>query len=241
MIVPFRRSGSDEERVAKAAAKRAERDAKAREAAATADQATLQKEAEQREWQRQAFLVSPAGQARAAFERGARLFQFFMDVEDTEPVVIPMGWTITAPTTADPVAILNAVCNEGWELVNGSFVFHELGQESRNKPAVSGQNVAVRGAIVGYYLFRRSEQNKLWSRDPWDIPSVERVCAHCGSKIQAAAKVCPHCHYPSDPWHYKHDRWWRTVDSEWHFLDESGEWKKHSADGEAISETAEGT
>jgi len=52
--------------------------------------------------------------------------------------------------------ILNSVCREGWDLVNGSFVFHELGSESRDKFMASGQNVAVRGTIVGYYLFERS-------------------------------------------------------------------------------------
>ena len=31
-----------------------------------------------------------------------------------------------------PVVIPNAVRHEGWDLVNGSFVLHELGSESRN-------------------------------------------------------------------------------------------------------------
>jgi hypothetical protein len=48
---------------------------------------------------------------------------------------------------------------EGWELVTAPFVFVETGQESRDKFLSSGQNVAIKGATVGYYLFRRAEQN----------------------------------------------------------------------------------
>jgi hypothetical protein len=60
------------------------------------------------------------------------------------------------------------VCDEGWELVNGSFVFVEQGQQSRDKFMSSGQNVAIKGSTVGYYLFRRCEANqKLPMPEPW--------------------------------------------------------------------------
>jgi hypothetical protein len=110
----------------------------------------------QDEKERRAFEASPAGQARAARERGDHVFQFSIDVKNTQPVVIPMVGAKTATQSADPSVILNSVCREGWDLVNGSFVFHELGSESRDKFMASGQNVAVRGTIVGYYLFERS-------------------------------------------------------------------------------------
>jgi hypothetical protein len=48
------------------------------------------------------------------------------------------------------------VAREGWELVTGSFVFREQGQQSRDKFMSSGQNVAIKGTTVGYYLFRRA-------------------------------------------------------------------------------------
>jgi hypothetical protein len=66
----------------------------------------------------------------------------------------------TGIASTDPAAILNSVCNEGWELVNGSFVFHELGSESRDKFLASGQDIAVKGTVIGYYVFRRCEENK---------------------------------------------------------------------------------
>ena len=70
---------------------------------------------------------------------------------------------------------LNAVCAEGWELVNGSFVFVETGQSSRSKALSSGQQVAVSGAVVGYYLFKRNEANKKTGADPWDETDVDDV------------------------------------------------------------------
>lgn len=226
--LPFGRSQTEEDKAAKLAAKEAEREQKARAKAVADDQARLRKEAEQRQRERQAFLSSPAGSARTAFERGDHLFQFFIDVKDTKPVVIPMGGATTTTTSADPVAILNSVCHEGWELVNGSFVFHELGSESRDKFMASGQQVAVRGTIIGYYLFRRSEGNRAGSRQSWDLPIVQRACPHCGTQVQADATLCPQCHIQSAPWQFKEDRWWREVDGSWHYLDlVTSDWVRH--------------
>jgi hypothetical protein len=75
--------------------------------------------------------------------------------------------------TADPSAILNAICREGWGLLSSPFVFVEMGQQSRDKFLSSGQNVATRGSIVGYYVFRRREPNTEDSEDGDCLP----VCA----------------------------------------------------------------
>lgn len=232
--MPFRRGAqSDEEKAAKLADKERQREAKARHRAVGDEQTRLRKQAEQRERLRQAFFASPAGQARAAFERGDRLFQFVIDVKETKAVVIPMGGATTTATTTDPVAILNSVCNEGWELVNGSFVFHELGSESRDKFLASGQNVAVRGTIVGYYLFRRSEESQVEHHDPWDVPRIDRVCPHCGVQMEAAAGLCPDCHRQSEAWQFQDGLWWRVVEGEWLSLDPATqEWRKARTDVE---------
>jgi hypothetical protein len=52
--------------------------------------------------------------------------------------------------------------------VNGSFVFVEQGQESRDKFMASGQNLAIKGTTVGYYLFKRCEDNRRDAGNPWD-------------------------------------------------------------------------
>ena len=64
--------------------------------------------------ERAAFLRTPVGQARAAFERGDRVFQCALEVERQD------------------AAILNAIAREGWDLVSGAFVPCEQGPESRD-------------------------------------------------------------------------------------------------------------
>jgi hypothetical protein len=236
------RPQTEEEKAAKAAEQARQQELKTHQKAVADEQARLHKESEARERQRQEFLASPAGSARAAFDSGDRLFQFFMDVKDTKPVVIPMVGARTTTKTADPVAILNSVCNEGWELVNGSFVFHELGSESRDKFLASGQNVAVRGTIIGYYLFKRCEENRKTSPDTWDVPAIERACPHCGASMSAAATLCPQCHQESQAWQFNDGRWWRAVGADWHYLDEStGDWRKHEvAHAAGVEDGSEG-
>jgi hypothetical protein len=136
------KKATPEEQAAKDAAK-AEKD---RQAAA--------KRAEQ---ERQAFLRTPVGRARSAFERGDHLFQYAHDVESQDAVIVSMVGSTTNRSSSDPSEILNAVAREGWELVNASFVFREQGQQSRDKFLSSGQNVAIKGTTVGYYVFRRAQ------------------------------------------------------------------------------------
>jgi hypothetical protein len=76
-----------------------------------------------------------------------------------EAVIVAMVGSRTTKKTSDPTAILNSVCREGWELVTGSFVFVEEGSQSRDKFMSSGQNVAVKGRTMGYYLSERCEAN----------------------------------------------------------------------------------
>lgn len=122
-----------------------------------AEERKRQQEAEK---ERKAFESSPAGRARAAFNNGDQAFQFSIEVMSQKAIVVAMVGGTTSQRTSDPVEVLNSVCREGWDLVNGSFVFVEKGQESRDKFMSSGQNVAIKGEVVGYYLFRRCESNR---------------------------------------------------------------------------------
>jgi hypothetical protein len=183
---------TDEEKLAKAAAKEQQR----------------RDENERRrlieiERQREAFFRTPAGRARRAFERGDQVFQYSHDVMSQKAIVIPMVGAKNSATTTDPVDILNSVCREGWELVNGSFVFVEQGQESRDKFMASGQNVAIRGTTVGYYLFRRHEPSRASTpADPWldgvdDVEEIDvLVCEKCGAEVDEDAATCPSCGEP---------------------------------------------
>lgn len=107
-----------------------------------------------------AFWSSPAGQARRAFENGDHVFQFSIDVMSQQAIIVAMIGSATSKSEADPTAVINSVCHEGWELVTGDFVFVMRGQQSRDKFLSSGQNVAVAGTVMGYYLFKRDEANR---------------------------------------------------------------------------------
>jgi hypothetical protein len=37
----------------------------------------------------------------------------------------------------------------------------------------SGQNVAIKGATVGYYLFKRCDENRIAVGDPWQAAGAE--------------------------------------------------------------------
>lgn len=104
----------------------------------------------------QEFATSPVDRARTAFARGDQVFQYSIDVMSQEAIIVIMVGSTTMKRTSDPSDVLNAVSREGWELVNGSFVFVEEGQQSRDKFMSSGQNIAVKGSTVGYYLFKRN-------------------------------------------------------------------------------------
>jgi hypothetical protein len=162
-----------------------QRDAEAAEAK------RLEDVAKERQKQKESFLKTPAGQARQAFERGDQVFQYSIDVQETKATVVSMAGAYTrSKETNAPTDVLNSVCHEGWELVNGSFVFLELGSESRDKFLASGQQVAVKGTIIGYYLFKRSEANKRDMQMPWETEQDEPPRAHAphpvGAQISAS-------------------------------------------------------
>jgi hypothetical protein len=141
-------------------------------------QATLKaerKEAQRIAKARLAFEKSPAGLARRAFANDDQVFQYALDVVRQSAVIIQLVGSTTSKKTTDPVDILNSVCHEGWELVNGSFVFVQQGQQSRDKMLSSGQNVAIKGRVIGYYLFKRCEANRRVSGNLWDDPNLEDI------------------------------------------------------------------
>ncbi len=119
---------------------------------ATADAQRVAKAAER---EQREFEQTPIGQAWAAHVRGDRLHQVRLDLSEQTPWLIPMTGTGTFERTTDPNVALNAIEAQGWELVTAGFVFVEEGSMSRDKFLASGQQTSVKGATVGYYVFRR--------------------------------------------------------------------------------------
>jgi len=110
-------------------------------------------EKQQRHYER--WLKTPQGQARLAYERGDVIFQATIDLATHRGEIVPMMGDSVSHHDIDVNAVLNGICSEGWELVNGTVVFVPSSQESRDKFMSSGQQIAVSGRTVGYYLFRR--------------------------------------------------------------------------------------
>jgi hypothetical protein len=143
------------------------------EAAAKAER--KQQQALDQAWQ--SFWASPAGRARAAYQAGDHIFQYSIDVMNQQAIIVAMVGSRTSHKTVDPTAVLNAVCRQGWELSTGDFPFVMTGQQSRDKFMSSGQNVAVAGTVLGYYLFRRCEVNLEAETDP---QLMQRLAADLG-------------------------------------------------------------
>jgi hypothetical protein len=135
--MPLFRNESDEERAARAAQKAADKAAK-----------QLGREED-------AFRQSPVGQARAGYERGDVLFQVSFDIQNVKASVVAMTNAYTTRTARDPSDILNSIAAEGWDLHTCSTAFVNEGEESRDRFMASGQQVAVRGRLVGTYVFTR--------------------------------------------------------------------------------------
>jgi hypothetical protein len=157
-----------EQRAIEAGIKEQEHEAQQKQREQAEAEKQARERAERRESMRRAFFATPAGRARLAFESEDHVFQFSINVMNQQAIVVAMVGANTTKQTKDPAAILNSVCDEGWELVNGSFVFIEEGQQSRDKFASSGQNIATKGSTVGYYLFRRCEANRGDTPEPWE-------------------------------------------------------------------------
>jgi hypothetical protein len=101
------------------------------------------------------FRASPPGLARTSHHRGDALLQISLDLEDVKSHVIAMDSAWSTRHANDVSEILNAICAEGWDLHSFSTSFVHMGEVSRDRFLASGQEVAVKGRLVGTYVFAR--------------------------------------------------------------------------------------
>lgn len=108
-----------------------------------------------------AFWQSAAGQARMAKQNGQRWYQVEMPVVETTRTLNSMLFgdvdTKNRRGTGQG-ALISAIEEEGWELFQAGFVFHETGQVSRDKLLSSGQSIKTTGQTFGIYLFRATSE-----------------------------------------------------------------------------------
>lgn len=167
--MPMFRRATPEEKEARERLRMEQRERAEASAASVQAAAEASRRQAENDGRRQAFFESPAGLARSAFNRHERVFQCELDVRRSMGIALPF-WGPEALTEAtDTTGILNSVIREGWELINGSYVFVIQSQESQySRHSEVGQHVGVKGTVLGYYLFRRLEDNKRDVVDPWD-------------------------------------------------------------------------
>ena len=131
----------------------------------TAEEKALRQEAKQHEQEqkrlaaeRAAFDASPPGQARLAKQAGQRFFQVVLPIENVDRdwfSKLAHEMNTRVKDTSDVVgALLTAIEDEGWELIQAGYVFRETGGATRDKFLASGQQVAVVGDTLGIYLFK---------------------------------------------------------------------------------------
>lgn len=122
---------------------------------ATAARRAAEKEVRDQQRAEAAFLASPPGQARTSYQRGDHLFQVTFDMENIQSHVVAMSNAYTTRQPRDVSEIVNAIAAEGWNFHTLSTTFVNEGEESRDRFLASGQHTAVRGRIVGTYVFTR--------------------------------------------------------------------------------------
>ncbi|MBC2904282.1 hypothetical protein [Streptomyces cupreus] len=109
-------------------------------------------------------------QARKAFERGDGWFETEIN-QRSAGGLSPYGGTgldLGLPSTVQlkvdhpdvPPSprsdLLSRIEDVGWKLHTAQYVYVQLGEESRDKWLSSGQRLAIKGKIVGMYLFQRA-------------------------------------------------------------------------------------
>ncbi|WP_310964127.1 DUF2510 domain-containing protein [Nocardioides terrisoli] len=125
------------------------------------EQARASKAEEQR---RNAYLLTPVGQAEAAAQRGDRFFQVEIAHSTlsgySSDFFLAPGFD-QAKTTRHGAApdLLGKIEAFGWRLEHATWLFIESGSSSREKVLSSGERTTVTGRVVGIYLFRAVDAN----------------------------------------------------------------------------------
>jgi hypothetical protein len=115
-----------------------------------------------KEMQRRAeeFAKSPAGQAKAARDAGASLFQWSMPLSHTVGRTIAMSGTAVSTKATVHASTLDSIEAAGWKLEHAAYVYQVTGSVSRDKFLSSGQQEAVHGEVIGIYIFRVLQESK---------------------------------------------------------------------------------
>jgi len=128
------------------------------------------------------------------------LLQIVLPVSQTTAHVVAMVGAATTSTTTSHASVLDRIEAQGWRLEHASYVYRVTGSESRDKFLSSGQQEAIRGEIVGVYIFRSalggeavvapSESESAAARP---AEPQARTCPQCGKEVAPDATRCRWC------------------------------------------------
>lgn len=155
----------------KAAAKQQRKEDRKERRAEAVREYEQEQERQKRVREARAFQASPAGQAREVHQRGDAIFQITRDLQEITARSAVSEDAKTGRRNQDVSGLLNSIVAEGWVLHSFSTAFAVEGEVSREKLLASGQQTALRGRLMGTYVF---------IRQPSEVPHAE-----------TAAKVAP--------------------------------------------------
>jgi hypothetical protein len=105
------------------------------------------------------YAASPVGQAEAAAAAGAAFFQTQIEVSRLDGSASFGAASASMAHNARP-DLLGQIEAFGWRLENVGYVFVETGTTSTARVMMSGEATAVRGVVLGIYLFRNANLNR---------------------------------------------------------------------------------
>jgi hypothetical protein len=135
-----------------------------------AEERAAEKEQERKDDHYRRWYYGPVGQAKVAHHRGDTVYQVPLVLGQQVGVVIAMVGTENRSTSTNVNDVLNAIAAEGWDLLTVSVVYVTTGEVSRDRFLASGQQVAISGMQVGYYVWRRREKSA--AEGDLDVPAA---------------------------------------------------------------------
>jgi hypothetical protein len=100
---------------------------------------------------------SAEGHARTAYNNNDHVLQVTFSLLDLKGFAVG-GQLPGKVGVADPSSRLNAICNEGWELIAGSLEYVKTSDAQYKN--VLAQLAPTAGRLFGTYLFKRCEPNR---------------------------------------------------------------------------------
>lgn len=106
--------------------------------------------------------TSPTGAAHQAYERGDGYLELELDFRATGSSSVYTrnldgSGLLGGAVTSRGNDLLSQIEAEGWTLTHVDYVYVPISEDSRDIFLRSGQQTAIRGKIVGAYLFKRKD------------------------------------------------------------------------------------